>query len=162
MRARFEAIAWKAWFRPNKWGLTYDYCTALHLKKRTFYRWLFLILSIGLPLQSITPLQDQEVWDETLFSWPRSKRWFRRRRLRCHHGIVALVFLARRGWVLFCRLGLTAALLAWGGWAQRWSLAWALLSLPLIDALLSLLPLLWPGVLKVRAYLHLVRGARDL
>ena len=101
------------------------YCTTLHLKKRTFYGGLFLVLFIGLLLQSITPLQDQEVWDETLLSWPRSRRWFRRR-LRCRHGIVALVFRARRGWVLFCRLGLTAALLVWGGWAQRWSLAWAL------------------------------------
>jgi len=137
------------------------YCTTLHLKKRTFYRWLFLVLFIGLLLQSITPLQDQEVWDESLLSWPRNRRRFRRC-LRCRHGIAALVFLARRGWVLFCRLGLTAALLVWGGWAQRRSLAWALLSLPLIDALLSLLPLLRPGVLKVRAYLHLVRGARDL
>ena len=35
------------------------YCTTLHLKKRTFYRWLFLVLFIGLLLQSITPLQDQ-------------------------------------------------------------------------------------------------------
>jgi len=137
------------------------YCTTLHLEKRTFYGWLFLVLFIGLLLQSIIPLRDQEVWDETLLSWPKSRRWFRRR-LRCRHGIGALVFLARRGWVLFCRLGLTAALLVWGGWAQRWSLAWALLSLPLIDALLSLLPLLWPGVLKVRAYLYLVGGAQDL
>ena len=45
------------------------YCTTLHLKKRTFYGGLFLVLFIGLLLQSITPLQDQEVWDETLLSW---------------------------------------------------------------------------------------------
>ncbi|MEE8391008.1 MAG: hypothetical protein V3S14_09470 [Anaerolineae bacterium] len=35
-------------------------------------------------------------------------------------------------------------------------------SLPLADAFLSLPPLLWPGVSKIRAYRYLVRGARDL
>ncbi len=64
--------------------------------------------------------------------------------------------------MLLCRLGFVAALLVWNGWPQRQPLAWALLSLPLADAFLSLLPLLWPGVLKVRAYPYLVRGARDL
>jgi transposase-like protein len=37
-----------------------------------------------------------------------------------------------------------------------------LLSLPLADALLSLLPLFWPRVLKGRIYPWLVRGMRDL
>jgi hypothetical protein len=41
-------------------------------------------------------------------------------------------------------------------------MTWALLSLPLIDVLLSLLPGLWPGVLKVSAYLYLVRRVQDL
>ena len=76
--------------------------------------------------------------------------------------MIRLAFLRRRGEVLLCRLGLVAALLMWNEWPQRWPPAWALLSLPLVDALLSLLPLLWPRVLKVRAYLCLVRGARDL
>jgi transposase-like protein len=57
---------------------------------------------------------------------------------------------------------LTVALLVWSGWAQRWSLAWALLSLPLIDAFFSLLPMLWPGVSQVRAYPYLVRGTQEL
>jgi len=36
------------------------YCTTLYLEKRILYRCLFLILSIGLLLQSLTPLQSQE------------------------------------------------------------------------------------------------------
>jgi transposase-like protein len=63
---------------------------------------------------------------------------------------------------LFCRLGFVAVLLVWNGWPQRQPLAWALLSLPLVDAFFSLLPLLWPGVLKVRTYPYLVRGTQDL
>jgi len=83
-------------------------------------------------------------------------------RRRCRHGIVCLAFLRRRGEVLLCRLGFVAALLVWNGWPQRQPQAWALLSLPLADAFLSLLPLLWPRVLKVRVYPYLVRGAQDL
>jgi len=60
--------------------------------------------------------------------------------------------------VLLCRLGLIAALLVWSGWPQQQPLSWALLSLPLADALLSALPLYWLRVLKVRAYPHLVRS----
>ena len=75
--------------------------------------------------------------------------------------MIRLAFLRRRGKVLLCRLGFVAVLLVWNGWPQRQPLAWALLSLPLADAFFSLLPLLWPGVLKVRAYLYLVRGARN-
>jgi len=136
------------------------YCTTLHFQKRIVYRCLALTLLIGLLLQSFTPLQGREVWDETLLPWLGSRR--RSRRRRCRHGILCLVFLARRGRVLLCRLGLVAALLVWSGWPQRQPLAWALLSLPLADALLSLLPLLWPRVLKVRAYLYLVRGVQGL
>jgi transposase-like protein len=55
-----------------------------------------------------------------------------------------------------------AVLLVWSGWPQCWSLSWALLSLPLADAILSLLPLFWPGVLKMRIYPYLVRGMHDL
>jgi hypothetical protein len=57
------------------------------------------------------PLRGQEVWDETLLSWPNSIRRCRRRRYRRGHGIVCLAFLRRRRWVLLCRLGLIAALL---------------------------------------------------
>jgi transposase-like protein len=63
---------------------------------------------------------------------------------------------------LLCRLGLMAVLLVWNGWPQRQPLSWALLGLPLVDALLSALPLYWPRVLKVRAYPHLVRGTHHL
>jgi transposase-like protein len=48
------------------------------------------------------------------------------------------------------------------GWSQRQPLTWTLLGLPLADLFLSLLPLCWPRVLKVRAYPHLVRGVQDL
>jgi len=33
-----------------------------------------------------------------------------------------------------------AGLLVWSGWSQCWPLSWALLSLPLADAILSLRP----------------------
>jgi len=129
------------------------YCTTFYLQKRTVYRCLCLLLLIGFLLQSCTPLQDCEVWDEALLVWPRRRHGFR----RCYHpGITCLDFLGRRGWVLFCRLGLVAALLVWSGWSQRWPLSWALLSLPLVEVLLSLLPLFWPGVLKRRIYPYLV------
>jgi transposase-like protein len=135
------------------------YCITFYLQKRVVYRCLSLLLLIGLLLQCFTPLQGREVWDEALLPW--SKRcWFRRRR---HSGINGLDLLKRRGRVLFCRLGLVAALLVWNGWPQRWPLSWALLSLPLADALLSLLlPLLWPRLLKARIYPYLVCGAHDL
>ncbi|MDH4135750.1 MAG: transposase [Anaerolineae bacterium] len=135
------------------------YCITFYLQKRAVYRCLSLLLLIGLLFQCFTPLQGREVWDEALLPW--SKRcWFRRRR---HPGINGLDLLKRRGRVLFCRLGLVAALLVWSGWPQRWPLSWALLSLPLADTLLSLLlPLLWPRLLKARIYSYLVCGAHDL
>jgi transposase-like protein len=64
--------------------------------------------------------------------------------------------------VLLCRLSLMAVLLVWSGWPQRQPLSWALLSLPLAEALLCVLPLYWPRALKVRAYPHLVRGMHHL
>jgi transposase-like protein len=134
------------------------YCTTFHLQKRTVYRCLSLLLLIGLLLQSFTSLQGREVWDEALLVWPR-RHWFRRcRRL----GINCLDFLKRRGLVVLCRLGLVAVLLVWSGWPQRWPLCWAPLSLPLVDAFLSLLPLFRPHVLKWRIYPYLVCGAHDL
>jgi transposase-like protein len=135
------------------------YCTTFHLQKRTVYRCLSLLLLIGLLLQSFTPFQGREVWDEALLPWLRRRRWFR---LRRRSGIICLELLKRRGWVLFCRLGLVAVLLVWSGWPQRWPLSWVLLSLPLADALLSLLPLLWPRLLKGRIYPSLVCGMHAL
>jgi transposase-like protein len=70
-------------------------------------------------------------------------------------------FLGRWSLILLCRLGLMAALLLWSGWPQRQFLSWALLSLPLVDALLFLLPLYRPGVLKKGAYLPLVRKVHE-
>jgi transposase-like protein len=146
------------------------YCTTVYLEKRILYRCLFFILSIGLLLQFVIPLQSQERWDEALLVQTRSRGWVRRarsrrwvrRRGRCRQGVKSLSFLKRRGKVVLCRLGLVAILLMWHGWPQRQPLAWGLLSLPLADAVLSLLPLLWPSVLKVRAYLHLTRGVQEL
>ncbi len=63
---------------------------------------------------------------------------------------------------MLCRLGLLTVLLVWSGWAQHWSRSWLLLSLPLADALLSILPLYCPQVLKVRAYPFLVRAVHRL
>jgi transposase-like protein len=137
------------------------HCTPWQLQKRTLYGCLVPILLLGLLLQGFSPLPGHEVWDEALLSGPRSRRWVGCRR-RCGCGSLGLAFLARRGGVLLCRGGLVVLLLVWSGWSQRWPLAWALLGLPLVDALLSLLALLWPRVLKVRTYLYLVRGAHDL
>ena len=135
------------------------YCTTLQLKKRSWYRWLFLILSIGLLLQSLAPLQSQEMWDETLLPQARSSRQIRRRR---RYNSTRLAFLMRRGEVLLCRLSFVAVLLAWNRWPQRQPLAWALLSLPLADAFLALLAWRWPRVLKARAFLYVVRRVQDL
>ena len=143
------------------------YCTTLFFRKR-IYRCLSFLLVVSLLLQTFPSTrsgyssfpQEREVWDETLISWLRRK-WSRRRYHR-HTLVGRLHFLKRRGMILFCRLGLTAALLIWSGWPQRQPLSWALLSLPLVDALLSVLPLYWPRALKVRAYPHLVRGTRHL
>jgi transposase-like protein len=134
------------------------YCTTFYLQKRAVYRCLSLLLLIGLLLQCFTSFQGCEVWDEALLPWSKRRR-FRRRR---HLGINGLDLLKRRGWVLFCRLGLVAALLVWSGWPQRQPRSWALLSLPLVEAILSLLPLFWPRLLKVRIYPYLVRGMHAL
>jgi len=53
-------------------------------------------------------------------------------------------------------------LLVWSGWGQDWPRSWLLLSVPLTDALLSILPLYRPQVLKVRAYPYAVRGIHRL
>ena len=138
------------------------YCTTLHLHKQIIVfirRSLFLFLFVSLLLYPLSVTQEQEVWHENLVPWRAGGR-FRR---RCRPTRVSgLHFLERRGMVLLCRLGLMAILLVWSGWPQRQPLSWAMLSLPLVDALLSVLPLYWPRALKVRAYPHLVRGMHQL
>jgi len=129
------------------------YCTSLYLENRVLYRLLSLILVVGLLLQCLAPLPGQEVWDERLFPRVRRRRYIRRR-----YRLSVTRVLALRSGVLFCRLALVAVLLVWSGCSERHPLAWALLGLPAVDFLLASLPLLWPDVLKVRAYPHLVRG----
>jgi transposase-like protein len=144
------------------------YCTTLLFQKRIIYRCFCLLLLISLLCHAFPSThsghsslsQEQEVWDEGAVSWLRRRGV--RRRYRRPTVVGRLRFLKRRGVVLLCRLGLMAGLLVWSGWWQRWSLFWALLSLPLADALLSLLPLLWPRLLKGRVYPYLVRGAHNL
>jgi len=144
------------------------YCTTLLFQKRIVYRCFCLLLLISLLFHAFpwtrsghsSLSQEQEVWDEALVSWLRRRG--SRRRYRRHTVVGRLRFLKRRGVVLLCRLGLLAGLLVWSGWPQRWPLSWALLSLPLADALLSLLPLFWPRVLKAQIYPYLVCGAHDL
>jgi len=50
----------------------------------------------------------------------------------------------------------------WSGWSRRRPLSGVLLSLPLVYALLSLLPPCWPRVLEVWIYPHLARGVHHL
>jgi transposase-like protein len=133
------------------------YCTTLHLHKRISYRCLSLLLLASLLLYPFSLTQAQEVWHEELVPWP-SRRWSRRRRtvFRRFH------VLGRWGLILLCRLGLMAGLLLWSGWPQRQFLSGALLSLPLLDAILFLLPLVRPEMLKKPAYLPLARGVHEV
>jgi transposase-like protein len=135
------------------------YCTTLHLHKRIIYRCLSLLLLTSLLLYPFSPTQAQEVWHEERVPWPsgrQSRRRCRRKMVRrCH-------FLGRWALILLCRLGLMAGLLLWSGWPQRHFLSWALLSLPLVDAILFLLPLVRPGVLRNQAYLALAGGIDGL
>ena len=55
-----------------------------------------------------------------------------------------------------------SVLLVWSGWWREHPSSWGLLSVPLVDASLSLLPLYWPRALKVRMYPYLVRGTHEL
>ena len=138
------------------------YCTTLYLHRQIIVfirRSLSLLLFVSLLLYPFSVTQEQEVWHEDLVPWP-ARGWPRRRCRRARVGRVH--FLKRRGMVLFCRLGLMAVLLVWSGWPQQQPLSWALLSLPLVDALFSVLPLYWPRALKVWAYPHLVRGTHQL
>jgi len=138
------------------------YCTTLYLHKQIIVfirRSLSLFLFVSLLLYPLSVPQEQEVWHEDLVSWRargRPRRRCRRVRVRRIH------FLKRRGMVLLCRLGLMAVLLVRSGWLERQPLSWVVLSLPVVEALLCVLPLYWPRALKVRAYPHLVRGTHHL
>ena len=134
-------------------------CTTLLFEKRITYRGLCLLVVIGLLIYSCTLGQDCAIWDEELVSWV-SKGWSRTR----HSSAIArrVQIVKRRGLVMLCRVGLMTMLLLWSGSVQHWPRSWMLLSLPLADALLSILPLYWPQVLKVRAYPYVVRGIHQL
>jgi hypothetical protein len=135
------------------------YCTTLPFEKRIVYRGLCLVVLIGLLIYSCTLSQDHLIWDEELVS--RVRRW--RTRSRCRTELASRVqIVKRRGLVMLCRLGLMTVLLVWSGWGQRWAMSWLLLSLPLVDALLSILPLYCPQVLKMRAYPYWVGGIHRL
>ena len=134
-------------------------CITLHIEKRIGYRGLCLLVLISLLNYSCTLSQDHLVWDEELVSWVGKGR----SRKRYGSAIARrLHIVKRRGLVMLCRLGLLTVLLVWSGWGQHWPQSWLLLSLPLTDALLSILPLYCPQVLKVRAYAYMVRGIHRL
>jgi hypothetical protein len=134
-------------------------CTTLYLEKRIAYHGLCLLLLAGVFVQTCAPEQDHPVWDADLVIWV-SKR---RPGVRYGAAIARrLQIVKRRGLVMLCRTGLMTVLLMWSGWGQHWPRSWWLLSLPLTDVFLSILPLYWPQVLKVRAYPLLVRGIHRL
>ena len=133
--------------------------TTLHMKRRIGYCGLCLVLVVSLFVQSCTPEPDHPVWDADLVHGV-SKR---RSGVRGRAAIARRVHVVkRRGLVMLCRMGLMSVLLVWSGWGKQWPGSWWLLSLPLTDALLSILPLYWPRVLKVRVYPYMVRGIHRL
>jgi transposase-like protein len=135
------------------------YCTTLCRHKRIIHRCVSLVLVASLLLYPFSLFQPCGVWHEDLVHWP-SNRWSRQRR---HRVVVRrLGFLGRWGLILLCRLGLMAALLLWSGWPQQQFLRWAVLSLPLVDAILFLLPLYRPAMLKNPTYLPLARSVYEI
>ena len=134
-------------------------CTPLPFEKRIGYRGLCLLLLVGLLFQTCIPDQDRLVWSAELVCWVRKRRSGVRYRCAIAR---RLHIVKRRGLVMLCRMGLMSVLLVWSGWVQHWPRSWLLLSLPLTDALLSILPLYCPQVLKVRAYRSMVRGIHRL
>jgi transposase-like protein/DNA-directed RNA polymerase subunit RPC12/RpoP len=64
--------------------------------------------------------------------------------------------------VLVCRMGLMAVLLVWSGWGRQRPWSWGLLSLPVVDACLSVLPLYWLGAVQRRGYRYIVSGVHYL
>jgi transposase-like protein len=135
-------------------------CTPRHVKKQARYRCLSLILVIGLLFQLLLPLPGQEIWDETILLRQRARLRLSYHHL--HHRSTKIPLLIQRGRALLCRLGLVAILLVWSEWPQGQPWAWGLLSLPVIDFLLSLLPFYWPGMSQMKGYPHWVRWTRDL
>jgi hypothetical protein len=134
-------------------------CTTLQLEKRIGYRGLCLLLLVGLVVQAWAPERDPPIWDADLaigVSKQRSRVG--------HRSMIAqrLRIVKRRMVVMLCRMGFMTVLLMWSGWGQHWPRSWWLLSLPVTDALLSILSLYWPQVLKVRAYPYAVRGIHRL
>ena len=134
-------------------------CTPWHIKKRIVYRGFCLLVLIGLLNYVWTLGPGHPLWDEGLVC--RERRWRTRR-----GSSVALAgrvpVVKRRVRVMFYRMGLMSLLLVWSGWGEHWPRSWLLLSVPLTDALLSILPLYRPQVLKVRAYPYAVRGIHRL
>jgi transposase-like protein len=134
------------------------YCTTLHFQKRITYRCLSLLLLASLLLYPLSLAQTHEVWHEELVTWP-TRGWSRHRQRIV---VRRFGFLGRWSLILLGRLGLMAGLLWWSGWPQRQFFSWGLLSLPLVDAILFLLPLYRPGVLKKPAYLPLAHGVHEV
>jgi transposase-like protein/DNA-directed RNA polymerase subunit RPC12/RpoP len=64
--------------------------------------------------------------------------------------------------VLVCRMGLMAVLLVWSEWGRQRPWSWGLLSLPVVDACLSVLPLYWLGAVQRRGYRYIVSGVHYL
>ena len=121
-------------------------CITLHIEKRIVYRGLCLLVLIGLLNYACTLGPDHPVWDEEQVSWVR--RW--RTRSRCRAVLAGVVqVVKRRVLVMLSRVGLMTVLLVWSGWGQHWPRSWLLLSLPLTDALLSILPLYRPQVTPI-------------
>jgi hypothetical protein len=134
-------------------------CTTLYMGKRIAYQGLCLLLLVGLLFQTYVRDQDPQVWDPELVTWVSKRRSRRRRGSAIAH---RLHIVKRRMRVMCCRLGLMTALLVWSGWSQHWPRSWLLLTLPLTDVLLSILPLYWPQVLQVRAYPYAIHGIHRL
>jgi transposase-like protein len=134
-------------------------CTTVYVNKRMGYCGLCLFLVIGLLLHTCTAGQGDELWDDELHSRTRQAR---SRRGGQYARIGRYQALKRRGMVLACRMGLMTVLLVWSGWGRQCPWSWGLLSLPLVDAWLSVLALYWPGVLKVGGYRELVSGIHHL
>ena len=134
------------------------YCTTLHREKRIAYHCVSLLLLASLLLYPFSLVQMHEVWHEDLVLWPSRRRSCR----HCWRPIVCRLHVwGRWGLILLCRLGLMTALLLWSGYPQRQVFSWALLALPVADAVLLLLPRYRPTVWQRRVYLLLTRGVHD-
>jgi len=135
------------------------HCTTWHRHKRILHRCVSLVLVASLLLYPFSLIQPCGVWHEDLVHWPS-----RQRSRQCHHRVIVrrLGVLGRWGLILLCRLSLMATLLLWSGWPQRQLLSWAWLGLPLVDAILFLLPLYRPGILKNSTYLPLARDVHEV